>query len=414
MKTTIKKTIATILSLTAVTLTNIAPVATPIPIMEEVTLTASAEMVGSDVHQILFDYIYYADKNDDLKRAFGYNKTALYNHWITYGKKEGRSPSSLYDPIFYRDKYGDLKQVFGNDYVALYNHFVTYGINEGRQASQYFSVEIYKANYEDLRNAFGTQSYNNVKYLQHWREYGLAEKRNGTSKIQNNNTTTYYVTTQAGLILRSSASTSSAKLCTMPYGSSIAVSSISNGWACCTYNGKSGYCSASYISTSKPNSNPTNNYQNLSAALYRNTSARITCGYNGYVNTPGKHEGIDFKLGVGNTIYALTDGEVVRVAQGSNGSGGLSTIAIYNTATNKTVIYLHANPSSELIKGKKIAKGEIIGTEGWRGVSSASGSHTHVEVRDGIQSYAAKSVNDYKLENGDPTSFWNSMGYNVR
>lgn len=33
---------------------------------------------------------YYADTNSDLKKAFGYDADALYNHYITYGKGEGR------------------------------------------------------------------------------------------------------------------------------------------------------------------------------------------------------------------------------------------------------------------------------------------------------------------------------------
>lgn len=35
-------------------------------------------------------------------------------------------------------------------------------------------------------------------------------------------------------------------------------------------------------------------------------------------------------------------------------------------------------------------------------------------MRIGRQLYAAKSVNDYTLENPNPSSFWMSQGYNVR
>lgn len=73
-----------------------------------------------------------------------------------------------------------------------------------------------------------------------------------SSQTSSSTSKTYYVTTKAGLILRSSASTSSTKLCTMPYGTAIQVSSISNGWAKCSYSGKNGYCNTSYISTTKP------------------------------------------------------------------------------------------------------------------------------------------------------------------
>ena len=151
----------------------------------------------------------------------------------------------------------------------------------------------------------------------------------------------------------------------------------------------------------------------LSYGLYKNNSARITCGFDGYTTTKGRHEGIDISWTVGKTIYSLTDGVVTRVANGYRGSNGLSTIAIYNASQNKTVIYLHSAPISSIKAGQTIRKGQQIGTQDWRGVSSPSGSHTHVEVRNGKQSYASKSVNDPKLDNSNPTSFWNTMGYTI-
>ena len=39
--------------------------------------------------------------------------------------------------------------------------------------------------------------------------------------------------------------------------------------------------------------------------------------------------------------------------------------------------------------------------------------HTHVEVRDGNKTSAAVSKNS-TLENANPTSFWNSLGYSVK
>ena len=37
-----------------------------------------------------FDYIAYADRYEDVREAFGYDKTALYTHYTTYGVYEGR------------------------------------------------------------------------------------------------------------------------------------------------------------------------------------------------------------------------------------------------------------------------------------------------------------------------------------
>lgn len=154
----------------------------------------------------------------------------------------------------------------------------------------------------------------------------------------------------------------------------------------------------------------------LTNGLYKlnTTSSKLTCGFDGYKTTSGRHEGIDFSYGYGKKVYSLTDGVIVNVVAGQNGSKGLSTIAVYNAQMNKTVIYLHSAPLSSLKVGQTITKGTQIATEAWRGCSSSSGTHTHVEVRDGKQTLAAKSVNDYTLSNSNPTSFWNNLGYSVK
>jgi len=56
----------------------------------------------------------------------------------------------------------------------------------------------------------------------------------------------------------------------------------------------------------------------------------------------------------------------------------------------------------------------VIADESWHGVSSSGSAHTHVEMRPGRQTHAAKSVSDPTLDNPNPTSFWNNRGYNVR
>ncbi len=172
---------------------------------------------------------------------------------------------------------------------------------------------------------------------------------------------------------------------------------------------------SNYNSYIKPdnNNNQNNKRTPLSYGMYKNNNAYISCRFDGYTTTKGRHEGIDVRCYNGAPVYALADGEVVRVAAGYNGSKGLSTIAIYNRANNKTVIYLHCAPSG-VKAGQNIKRGQKIATESWRGVSSSSSSHTHVEVRNGWQGYAAKSVNDSKLDNPNPTSFWNSLGYDIK
>ncbi|GAA4235285.1 hypothetical protein GCM10022254_42230 [Actinomadura meridiana] len=153
---------------------------------------------------------------------------------------------------------------------------------------------------------------------------------------------------------------------------------------------------------------------NLSYGLYKASGGRITCGFDGYTTTPGRHEGIDIARGVGSDVKALVSGTIIYIARGHTGSSGLSTISIYNASAKKTVIYLHSAPRSSLRVGQSISRGQVIADESWHGVSSASGAHTHVEMRPGKQTHAAKSVGDSHLDNPNPTSFWHSQGYNVR
>jgi len=152
----------------------------------------------------------------------------------------------------------------------------------------------------------------------------------------------------------------------------------------------------------------------LSYGLYKLSGGRITCGFDGYVNTPGRHEGIDIARGVGSPVRALVAGKVINIVRGANGSGGLSTIAVYNATYDKTVVYLHSAPLSSLSVGESVSRDQRIATEAWRGISSSSAAHTHVEMRLGRRTLAAKSVNDPRLDNPDPTSFWRARGYTVR
>jgi len=161
-----------------------------------------------------------------------------------------------------------------------------------------------------------------------------------------------------------------------------------------------------------PSSGTSTKRTNLSYALYKTGGGWISCHFDGYSSTPGRHEGIDFVRKIGANVYSLTSGTVTHVAYGANG-GALSTISIYNPAANKTVIYLHTAPKS-LKVGQKIKRGQLIATEAWRGVSSRGAAHTHVEVRNGKQKYASKSVGDPVLNNPNPSAFWKSQGYNVK
>lgn len=136
------------------------------------------------------------------------------------------------------------------------------------------------------------------------------------------------------------------------------------------------------------------------AVLYANAGGRMSCDFDGYKNTSGRHEGIDFVAsnGAGTSIYSLISGVVTRVTNADK----LSTLAIYDSANNKTVVYLHGVYS--VSEGATITQGQYIGKESNKGASAA---HTHIEVRDGRRTAAAVSVGDSVLDNANPYPYWN-------
>ena len=138
----------------------------------------------------------------------------------------------------------------------------------------------------------------------------------------------------------------------------------------------------------------------LLSRLYKSSGGYVSCDFDGYQSTPGKHEGIDCVIGAGHNVYAITGGEVVD----SRVKSGLSTIAIYNSAYNVTIVYLHSN--SQVSKGQTVEAGALIATESSMGASSV---HTHVELRQGRCASAAKSVNDWTLENPDPYPYYETI-----
>jgi M6 family metalloprotease-like protein len=134
-----------------------------------------------NIEPYMFNATYYADMNNDLKNAFGYDETKLKEHYLTYGIKEGRQASPIFNPEYYLNKYSDLKNAFGaKGYESAYYHFINNGIIEGRQGSKYFDVQYYLNKYNDVKVAFS----NNYTYgAMHFATCGIPEGRQGSSEF---------------------------------------------------------------------------------------------------------------------------------------------------------------------------------------------------------------------------------------
>jgi murein DD-endopeptidase MepM/ murein hydrolase activator NlpD len=134
--------------------------------------------------------------------------------------------------------------------------------------------------------------------------------------------------------------------------------------------------------------------QRLLNTIFGRSGGKVSCDFDSYVETPGRHEGIDMVLYDGAEIHAITSG-VVTAAGGDK----YNTVAIYDSLNNKTTVYLHMSSVVGLCVNKSVNKGDVIGHQGSKGAKS---SHIHLEVRDGKRSGAAKSLDDPRLDNSNP------------
>lgn len=94
---------------------------------------------------------------------------------IEYTQEDLDALKKIFDADLYAKAYPDVAAAYGNDREALWNHYVTHGIKEGRtQINSTFNVFAYIAAYPDLRNAFGDDL---MAYYVHYANYGMNENR---------------------------------------------------------------------------------------------------------------------------------------------------------------------------------------------------------------------------------------------
>jgi len=194
-------------------------------------------------------------------------------------------------------------------------------------------------------------------------------------------------------------------------------------YACIEYNTakgkKRGYISGQYLSEEPLSTNVSVNIVDESSnaqvraammsILYGNAGGQMSCDFDGYTTTPGRHEGIDFAYSDGSPVYSLISGTVTYTNNGKKGStkngGAVSTVSIYDSENDKTVIYLHTG-NTQVQEGQPVTVGQYIADESNYGTE---GFHTHVEVRDGDVKRAAKSVDHYVLDNANPYPYWKKV-----
>ena len=102
----------------------------------------------------VFDPEYYAQQNPDVTAALGTDAVVLYQHYVMFGKNEGRQPyagttsnntatnadgkmtlpdGTVFDPVYYAQNNPDVTAVLGTDATLLAQHYLQFGKAEGRK-----------------------------------------------------------------------------------------------------------------------------------------------------------------------------------------------------------------------------------------------------------------------------------------
>lgn len=86
----------------------------------------------SGKENLIIDVDAYKAAYSDLAAAFGDDRDAYLEHYLTYGIYENRMEGALFDPLTYAEAYGDIKAAYGDNILAIANHYVTVGVTENR------------------------------------------------------------------------------------------------------------------------------------------------------------------------------------------------------------------------------------------------------------------------------------------
>jgi len=130
---------------------------------QEVVPTGSNQAATTiTVDDPLFDAAYYLAHNPDVAAA----GVDPYQHFMTYGWREGRNPDAMFDLAYYARQNPDVVAAGAN----LLSHFEQYGWKEGRDPSLAFSAAKYLAAYPDVRVT-------NLDPLLHFEQHGKNEGR---------------------------------------------------------------------------------------------------------------------------------------------------------------------------------------------------------------------------------------------
>ena len=176
MKHTVWRKARAIVAVTGMLITATLPVAeAPATAYAAVDATTRAQ-----IEECLYNAEYYAKANEHVAVALNGNEEALYQHWLDYGKAEGRNASMVFNAKYYLEVNPSVAAEVGNDYVAAYEHFVNEGLQAGLESSPVFSVKYYLEANSDVAAVFNGDY---ISAAKHFNQNAIAEGRSGSSNF---------------------------------------------------------------------------------------------------------------------------------------------------------------------------------------------------------------------------------------
>jgi len=116
------------------------------------------------------------DKVDGLKDKVLTGGRLNINHVVrTMCYYDGKDFTPVYDFNYYLTNNADVKKKYGTNDVAVFNHFITTGMQEGRRGNRNFIYNIYRNNYPELVKTYGN------KKEEYYFDYVETGKKNGRS-----------------------------------------------------------------------------------------------------------------------------------------------------------------------------------------------------------------------------------------
>ncbi|AFY85211.1 S8 family serine peptidase [Oscillatoria acuminata] len=123
----------------------------------------------------LFDEIYYLNQNPDIKEAVATGVFASgFEHFMNFGKFEGRDPSVFFDSEYYLAQNPDIAQAVAAGTTSAIEHFINMGQAERRNPIFEFFSDFYLETYPDVATSVTA---NLITPYQHFIQAGLFEDR---------------------------------------------------------------------------------------------------------------------------------------------------------------------------------------------------------------------------------------------